>query len=420
MGQASRSNIAFQQRQQAHVVGGREFIPLAAANQRHLIQAPFQQRAVMNSRVNHVNVTDDRNNVAAITYQGISAIPNNGNGVAVTAASTTGYNNNQYAQGPPYLSYAAPATQTIIVQRPVSMQYSPAAAHGAYGGLQVPQGCELVRVVQQPSSVMDETRRSREEYILHQPGLCVVKASRPATAVARVINALPVHQMQAQHLQKIGYVAVSLNTNVNSGPHTAVQQPYLNRQHHTAGQIAVPGSVPNHSAIIDPVSSHIARGLDASISNTRPAARQKAVHNLSQTAASSQPARNAAIQASAPSTSLVGGRANSPAVGDDDCVGRSVMLGIDGDETALNDLQCILRKECIEAFSATAADVSRQARRKGGRPIILGQVGVRCVHCKHLLPNQQAQQAVSFPSSRTLIYGKLLYTFVFCCRLHEN
>eukprot|EP00816_Leptocylindrus_hargravesii_P011910 CAMPEP_0196821360 /NCGR_PEP_ID=MMETSP1362-20130617/78928_1 /TAXON_ID=163516 /ORGANISM="Leptocylindrus danicus, Strain CCMP1856" /LENGTH=662 /DNA_ID=CAMNT_0042200519 /DNA_START=1 /DNA_END=1989 /DNA_ORIENTATION=+ len=372
-----RPNISFQQ--QAHFSGNVECIQLPVSQNHPLTRVGVQPGVVLPSHVN-VNNANNLQNVAAFAYQDISVLPNNSDNVEAAGAISS------------HSSYA-PEHQTIVVQRPVrepvALHYAPAHVGVLNNFLQVPQGCQTVRVLQEPPYILDDVNMGRheEQYILHQPGLRIVEAT-PDVA----INALPVHQVQMKHLQGTGNVVASYNANVDSGSYITAHRPSLNQCTKTVNDTR---SMSKHT------DCHASSETDASNSCTKPPARLDAAQESVQTGASSRLA-----QANASSASLVRDRETSPIV-NDDFVCRRVMLGIDGDENTLNDLQCILRKECIEAFSATAADVSRQARRKGGRPIILGQVGVRCVHCKHVQPNQQAQQAVSFPSSLTLIYESL-------------
>ena len=59
---------------------------------------------------------------------------------------------------------------------------------------------------------------------------------------------------------------------------------------------------------------------------------------------------------------------------------------------------CILRAQ-IEAFAATPADL--EAKKKGGmhrQPPLVGQVGIRCIHCKQVPWKKRAKLSESFPS----------------------
>ena len=62
------------------------------------------------------------------------------------------------------------------------------------------------------------------------------------------------------------------------------------------------------------------------------------------------------------------------------CYSGSMKLSLeDSDREWLSELNCYIRKSCIEVFSADAEDVKASSKR--GR-IVLNQVGLRCVFCK--------------------------------------
>lgn len=80
----------------------------------------------------------------------------------------------------------------------------------------------------------------------------------------------------------------------------------------------------------------------------------------------------------------------------------SVSLSIpDSDSEWLSEVNCFIRKYCIEAFSATEEDVASTSKR--GR-ISLHQVGIRCRYCKHRPLKERAVAAVSYPTSVAGIY----------------
>lgn len=83
----------------------------------------------------------------------------------------------------------------------------------------------------------------------------------------------------------------------------------------------------------------------------------------------------------------------------------STSLAMPDDEDSLSPLHCFLRKYCVEAFSATEEDVAlpRFGRVLGGN-ISVGQVGIRCVHCKDKPLPERAERAVCYPSSIGTIY----------------
>jgi hypothetical protein len=67
----------------------------------------------------------------------------------------------------------------------------------------------------------------------------------------------------------------------------------------------------------------------------------------------------------------------------------------------LSELNCFIRKNCIQAFSATHQDVLKTSKR--GR-IVIDQVGIRCKFCVHRPLKDKAVAAVSYPTSMAGIY----------------
>jgi hypothetical protein len=58
-----------------------------------------------------------------------------------------------------------------------------------------------------------------------------------------------------------------------------------------------------------------------------------------------------------------------------------VRLGLDDDKYWLSELQVYLRSNFAEAFGATEEDIAAPMHGRN-KPIALGQVGIRCMHCK--------------------------------------
>jgi len=58
-----------------------------------------------------------------------------------------------------------------------------------------------------------------------------------------------------------------------------------------------------------------------------------------------------------------------------------VPLGVDDDKYWLSELQVYLRANFAEAFAATEEDIAAPMHGRN-KPIALGQVGIRCMHCK--------------------------------------
>jgi hypothetical protein len=67
----------------------------------------------------------------------------------------------------------------------------------------------------------------------------------------------------------------------------------------------------------------------------------------------------------------------------------------------LSEINCYIRRECVEAFSATEDQVARTSKR--GR-ITADQVGIRCRFCSHRPVEERPVGAVSFPASVSGIY----------------
>jgi hypothetical protein len=72
------------------------------------------------------------------------------------------------------------------------------------------------------------------------------------------------------------------------------------------------------------------------------------------------------------------------------------------DKMKLSEHQHLLRFQ-IEAFTATEEDVSTHTRGRN-KPIILGQVGIRCRHCAHIPVSRRQKGSTYFPSSILGIY----------------
>ena len=78
------------------------------------------------------------------------------------------------------------------------------------------------------------------------------------------------------------------------------------------------------------------------------------------------------------------------------------VLYIACDDDSLSDYQCLVRRQ-IEVFEATMEDVESNAQGRN-RPIVLGQVGIRCRHCAMLPPKHRARGAVYYPAKLQGIY----------------
>lgn len=80
----------------------------------------------------------------------------------------------------------------------------------------------------------------------------------------------------------------------------------------------------------------------------------------------------------------------------------SMFLSVPGSDSEwLSELNCFVRTNCVEAFSATEGQVNKTSKR--GR-ITLHQVGIRCHFCAHRPVEDRAVAAISFPTSVSGIY----------------
>eukprot|EP00522_Entomoneis_paludosa_P010252 CAMPEP_0172440256 /NCGR_PEP_ID=MMETSP1065-20121228/945_1 /TAXON_ID=265537 /ORGANISM="Amphiprora paludosa, Strain CCMP125" /LENGTH=196 /DNA_ID=CAMNT_0013189043 /DNA_START=65 /DNA_END=655 /DNA_ORIENTATION=+ len=83
-----------------------------------------------------------------------------------------------------------------------------------------------------------------------------------------------------------------------------------------------------------------------------------------------------------------------------------VMLYLSWDLDSLSPYQVLLRKN-IELFEANHEDVESHAKVHANlpsKPIVLGQVGIRCRHCAHLHALQRAPGATYYPAKREGVY----------------
>ena len=82
---------------------------------------------------------------------------------------------------------------------------------------------------------------------------------------------------------------------------------------------------------------------------------------------------------------------------------KRMLLAMPSDSESLSDRQCYVRSEMCEIFAATEQDVAAR-HSKGAQKLVVGQVGIRCLHCAHLRPRDRAERAVCYPSSISRIY----------------
>ena len=80
-----------------------------------------------------------------------------------------------------------------------------------------------------------------------------------------------------------------------------------------------------------------------------------------------------------------------------------MLLAMPTDSDSLSDRQCYVRSEMVEIFAASNKDVAAR-HSKGAQKLVMGQVGIRCVHCSHLRPRDRAERSVCYPKSICRIY----------------
>jgi hypothetical protein len=96
-------------------------------------------------------------------------------------------------------------------------------------------------------------------------------------------------------------------------------------------------------------------------------------------------------------------RANTCSSKIDGLTGRpAVTVYRPGDDDTLSAYQCFVRKQ-IEFFEANDKDIVSTAKGRN-KPIILGQVGIRCRHCATLPPKYRSRGAMYYPKKMRLIY----------------
>ncbi len=78
------------------------------------------------------------------------------------------------------------------------------------------------------------------------------------------------------------------------------------------------------------------------------------------------------------------------------------IIHVPSDDDSLSPYQCLVRKQ-IQLFEASEADINATAQGRN-RPIIVGQVGIRCIHCGRLPIERRARGAVYFPSTLMSTY----------------
>lgn len=78
------------------------------------------------------------------------------------------------------------------------------------------------------------------------------------------------------------------------------------------------------------------------------------------------------------------------------------LLATPNDDQFLNPVHCFVRKN-VEVFIANASDVEAPAPGRK-KPIVMGQVGIRCIHCKDLPPKYRVKRAICYPPTIASLY----------------
>jgi hypothetical protein len=81
---------------------------------------------------------------------------------------------------------------------------------------------------------------------------------------------------------------------------------------------------------------------------------------------------------------------------------RAIVLFMQLDGLRLSPFQCLARKQ-IELFEATEEDVQSGSRGRNN-PIVVGQVGIRCVHCAKLPASARKRGNTYFPTKFDRVY----------------
>mmetsp|Transcript_10357 Transcript_10357/g.20809 ORF Transcript_10357/g.20809 Transcript_10357/m.20809 type:complete len:795 (+) Transcript_10357:208-2592(+) len=79
-----------------------------------------------------------------------------------------------------------------------------------------------------------------------------------------------------------------------------------------------------------------------------------------------------------------------------------ILLAAPEDEQILNPIHCFVRRN-VEVFGATQADIAAPSPGRKNR-VVLGQVGIRCIHCAHLSPRDRVKRAACYPPNVSGIY----------------
>ena len=286
-------------------------------------------------------------------------------------------------------------------------------------------------------------QQQQQQFNLHQP----FQQPRQSSNTAQLLQALQQHQQQQQQQQQQLDILLQLQQQMQQ-PSPAADLSRLHQNSSTGGlsvpmlqflqqsqamsqqasqpqplslqeQIAAAAAIrrllqqPPSRVVAPPPQggplSALALQLGASANPTAPLFPDRLTSTLILSAAADQAAR-ARGAAITPSAEVAAAAASPPTaaaaaapVAEPQLSGRAaVTMSRPTDENSLSSYQCLARHH-IEIFEAHAIDVERGAQGRN-KPIVLGQVGLRCIHCKHLPLKQRARASTYYPARLNGVY----------------
>jgi hypothetical protein len=81
---------------------------------------------------------------------------------------------------------------------------------------------------------------------------------------------------------------------------------------------------------------------------------------------------------------------------------RPITLYMSCDEESLSEYQCLVRRQ-VDIFEARREEFDSNAKGRN-KPIVLGQVGIRCHHCSMLPPKHRTRGAMYYPAKLNGLY----------------
>ena len=96
--------------------------------------------------------------------------------------------------------------------------------------------------------------------------------------------------------------------------------------------------------------------------------------------------------------------------------GRSYPLYVERDDRNLSQYQVLARQQ-MEIFEATSEDAGNNAQGRN-RPILIGQIGIRCRHCYKLTPKQRKTGSVYYPNRVRIASYRIAFDVALFIALH--